>query len=92
MTPGPPELVRPPRVMECPVQPEAVVERLHDFHDGGIVAVEVRAVRAYFEESILSGERRHYVDTDKWRPLIMSFCEFYGLGGQLRPSRLAKVF
>ena len=92
LTPGPSGLVRPPRVMECPVQLEAVLERLHDFGDGGIVAAEVRVVRAYFEDSILDGEKRHHVDTDRWRPLIMTFCEFYGLGGQLWPSRLANVF
>ena len=89
---GPSELVRPPRVMECAVQLEAVVERMHDFDGENITATEVRVVRAYFEASILDEEKRHYVDADKWRPLIMSFCEFYGLGEQLHPSRLARVF
>ncbi|MEO8991037.1 MAG: hypothetical protein ABI291_11230 [Acidobacteriaceae bacterium] len=29
---------------------------------------------------------------DKWRSLIMSFCEFYGLGERLRPpSTLATI-
>jgi hypothetical protein len=32
------------------------------------------------------------VDPDKWRPLIMSFQRFYGLGeGQVRDSRLAGI-
>jgi AraC family transcriptional regulator of adaptative response/methylated-DNA-[protein]-cysteine methyltransferase len=51
-----------------------------------------KAVRAYFDENILNSEKRHYVDSGKWKPLIMSFCEFYGLGENLHPSKLAKVF
>ena len=88
------ELVRPPRVAECPVQLEAVIENIHtlgspdDYH----AAIEARVVRVHVEESILNDEKRHYIDTDKWKPLIMSFCEFYGLGDKVHPSRLAKVF
>jgi hypothetical protein len=26
----------------------------------------------------------------KWRPLIMSFCRFFGVGDELHPSRLAQ--
>ena len=92
LTPVSSELVAPPRVHECPVQLEATVKTMHDFDHGGIAAIEVQVVRAYFAESILNDEKRHYVDTNKWRPLIMSFCEFYGLGGQVHASRLAKVF
>jgi hypothetical protein len=31
------------------------------------------------------------VRIDKWRPLIMSFQKFYGLGGQVYDSRLAEI-
>jgi hypothetical protein len=31
------------------------------------------------------------VDPDKWRPLIMSFQKFYGLGDQVHSSRLATI-
>lgn len=88
------EIVRPPRVAECPVQLEAVIENIHALGspDDNAAAIEARIVRVYMEESILNREKRHYVDTDKWRPLIMSFCEFYELGGKLQPSKLAKVF
>lgn len=92
LTPVASELVAPPRVLECPVQLEAKLVALHDFDHGGIAALEVKIVRAYFDDTILDDEKRHYIDTDKWRPLIMSFCEFYGLGGQVHGSRLAKVF
>lgn len=86
--------VRPPRASECPVHLEAVVEEIRDVAgpDSHLASVTVRIVKSHFAESILNKEKRHYVDTEKWRPLIMSFCEFYGLGGNLHDSRLAKVF
>ena len=31
------------------------------------------------------------VDPDKWRPLIMSFQKFYGLGEQVHESGLATI-
>ncbi len=94
LTPIASELVKAPRVLECSVQLEAKVINIHPFqaNDSFLAGVEVRIVRVYMAESILAEEKRHYVDTDKWRPLIMSFCEFYGLGEQLQPSKLAKAF
>lgn len=94
LTPIASEQVGPPRVLECPVQLEAKVVNIHPFQaeDSHLAGIEVRIVRVYMDEAILSSEKRHYVDTDKWNPLIMSFCEFYGLGQNVHPSRLAKVF
>jgi flavin reductase (DIM6/NTAB) family NADH-FMN oxidoreductase RutF len=88
------QTVKPPRVAECPVQLEAVVEKIHDVDspDSSLAAIEVRIIHSYFDDEILNREKRHYVDTDKWKPLIMSFCEFYGLGENLHPSKLTKVF
>jgi hypothetical protein len=31
------------------------------------------------------------IDPDRWRPLIMSFCRFYGLGEEVHTSRLAEI-
>jgi len=31
------------------------------------------------------------IDPDKWRPLIMSFQQFYGLGPKLHDSTLAQI-
>jgi hypothetical protein len=31
------------------------------------------------------------VDPDKWRPLIMSFCRFYGLGERVWDSTLSLI-
>jgi hypothetical protein len=33
---------------------------------------------------------RWHVDAEEWRPLIMSFCRFFDLGGEVHPSRLAE--
>jgi hypothetical protein len=41
------------------------------------------------DEDILAGPDR--IDPDAWRPLIMSFQRFYGLGGEVHPSRLAGI-
>jgi flavin reductase (DIM6/NTAB) family NADH-FMN oxidoreductase RutF len=94
LTPIPSDLVRPPRVSECPVQLEAVITQIHNFSnpDDYTAAIEARIIRVHIDESILNPEKRHHVDADKWKPLIMSFCEFYGLGDMLHPSRLAKVY
>jgi flavin reductase (DIM6/NTAB) family NADH-FMN oxidoreductase RutF len=94
LTPVASELVKAPRVLECPVQLEAKVVNIHPFqsNDSFLAGIEVRIIRVYLDDSILSDKKRHYVDTDKWRPLMMSFCEFYGLGENVHGSRLAKVF
>ncbi len=94
------ELVKPPRVLECPVQMEAVLEATHRFgrrpdRDTTAYAFEVRIVRVHVEERLLldggvagAGDR---IDPDAWRPLIMSFCQMYGLGGRAGVSRLAEI-
>ena len=94
LSPVPSDLVRPPRVLECPVQLEAVIAQFHDFGnpEDFTVAIEARIIRVHIDESILNPEKRHHVDADKWKPLIMSFCEFYGLGDMLHPSKLARVY
>ena len=94
LTPVPSDLVRPPCVLECPVQLEAVITRFNPFGapEDYTTAMEAQIIRAHIDESILNPEKRHHVDADKWKPLIMSFCEFYGLGEMVHSSRLAKVY
>jgi flavin reductase (DIM6/NTAB) family NADH-FMN oxidoreductase RutF len=92
------ETVAPPRILECPVQMEAVVESTHTIADddpaqsGGIICFEVRIQRVHLEESILMDGNPNRVDPDKWRPLIMSFQKFYGLSDQqAHESTLAQI-
>lgn len=85
------EVVAPPRVQECLVQLEGIVENVHAFAGAGsgVEAVEVRVVRCHVEEGIMvEGSDRH-IDPERWDPLIMKFCELYGGGRNLRSSRLA---
>lgn len=94
LTPAASDLVEPPRVMECPVQLEAQVENIHPIGDADqhLASIEVRILRVHVEESLLIPGKDHYIDPDQWNPLIMSFCEFYGLAGRLRHSKLANAF
>ena len=87
------EVVLPPRVAECPIQMEGTVSSITEVGDpkDHTAAIEVRIVRTHVHETILAPGHRHHIDPDKWRPLIMNFLEFYGLGGQVHPSRLADV-
>lgn len=91
---APSELVAPPRVAECPVQLEACIEALHsiDAPERHLYAIEARIVRVHAHEEILERGRPNRFDPDRWRPLIMSFCEFYGLGERVHASRLATAY
>ena len=96
LTPSPAALVAAPRIAECPIQLEAVLEASHPFghrpdKDPGAVAFEVRIVRAHVDPSILVAGQKNRIDPDKWRPILMSFCQFYGLSDQLRSSTLAEI-
>ena len=97
LTPGVSETVSAPRIMECPVQMEVVVEDVHSLAakdevlKGKILTLELRVQRVHLEESIIMEGHPDRVDPDKWRPLIMSFQEFYGLGDKIHRSRLATI-
>jgi flavin reductase (DIM6/NTAB) family NADH-FMN oxidoreductase RutF len=97
LTPVPADFVKAPKVLECPVQMEAKLMRIHPVGEdepqqrGRIVTFELKIVRVHLEEAILFDGCPNRVDADAWRPLIMSFQKFYGLGEQLRASRLATV-
>ncbi|MGH2942256.1 MAG: flavin reductase family protein [Solirubrobacteraceae bacterium] len=91
LTPIAADLVRPPRAAECPVHMEATLRDVHGIGPaGGAVALEVAVERVHADEAILAAPDR--IDPDAWRPLIMSFQQFYGLGAdRLRPSELARI-
>lgn len=98
LTPVPSETVDAPRILECPVQMEAVIEGKHWISEddtvqkGNIVCFEARIQRVYLDESIVMEGDTNRVDPDKWRPLIMSFQKFYGLGGgEIHESTLAEI-
>jgi flavin reductase (DIM6/NTAB) family NADH-FMN oxidoreductase RutF len=91
------ETVAAPRVVECPVQLEARVEAVHGIADddavqkGYIECFEVRVQRVHVDESILMAGERDRINPDRWRPLIMSFQQFYGLGPRIHESALGTI-
>ena len=97
LTPLPADTVEPPRVLECPVQMEGRVEEAHGLAandplaKGRLVTFEVRIERVHIDEAVLMEGEENRVDPDKWRPLIMSFQHFYGLGERLHESTLARI-
>ncbi len=97
LTPIRSETVTPLRVHECPVQLEAVIEATHGIADedslqrGNLVSIEVRVQRIHIEETIMMEQEPNRVDPNRWRPLIMSFQEFYGLGPKLQHSTLGEI-
>lgn len=92
------ETVAAPRVAECPVQLEARVEGVQRMAasdpllKGALGAIEVRITRIHVHEDLLMKTDTDRIDPDKWRPLIMSFQQFYGLApGKLHRSELGEI-
>jgi flavin reductase (DIM6/NTAB) family NADH-FMN oxidoreductase RutF len=94
LTPMPSESVAAPRVAECPVQIEGVVHDVRPFgRNVSASAFEVHVTRLHVEESLLmpgSHPDRPHIDPVEWKPLIMTFCRFFGTGDEVHPSRLAE--
>jgi flavin reductase (DIM6/NTAB) family NADH-FMN oxidoreductase RutF len=95
---APSDTVSAPRAAECPVQLEAKVDAVHglavddDKWRGRLLSIEVRITRVHVDERLLSPGERNRIDPDRWRPLIMSFQQFYGLTpGRLHDSTLARI-
>lgn len=89
--------VSPPRVAECPVQLEAVLEGTHPIaaddpaRRGRLVALEVRIVRVHVHDDIRLTGFADRIDPRRWRPLIMSFQQFFGLGDVVHHSTLGEI-
>lgn len=86
LTPVPSLCVRPPRVMECLLQMEAVVRSIAVI--GGvhseIAAVEVEVLKVHAHDEIIYSP--NHIDPTKWRPLIYNFRHYFGLGMELGKS------
>jgi flavin reductase (DIM6/NTAB) family NADH-FMN oxidoreductase RutF len=91
------DCVQPPRFRECPVHLEATLEAVHplavrdDDRRGALVAFELRIVRVHVSESIRMTGYADRIDPEKWRPLIMSFQQFFGLGDIVHDSTLSQI-
>jgi flavin reductase (DIM6/NTAB) family NADH-FMN oxidoreductase RutF len=92
------ETVDAPCVRECPVQLEAMVDAVHGLAvddakwRGRLLSIEVRITRVHVDAQLLVPGERNRIDPDRWRPLIMSFQQFYGLTpDRLHDSTLARI-
>src|SRR5262249_17994487 len=89
LTPVESESVAPPRVLECAIQTEGIVRDFRSFGKNvDANAFEVHVSKLHVHESLLVGDGPH-INPVRWRPLMMSFCRFFRLGGEVHPSRLA---
>ena len=62
------------------------------FGAGNLVAIEVRVTRVHAHPEIMMEGEPNRIDPDKWRPLIMSFQQFYGLAPKkLQRSELGQI-
>lgn len=97
LTPARSITVTPERVAECPVNLEAELVAAHPLGNddpaaaGSAVTLEVRVTAVHVHPKIRLAGHASRIDPDRWRPLIMSFQHFYGLGPELQPSRLATI-
>jgi flavin reductase (DIM6/NTAB) family NADH-FMN oxidoreductase RutF len=90
------ETIAPPRVLECPIQLEAVLVAERPLDQGGplegfLTTFEMLVQRIHIEESILMDGHTNRIDPDKWRPLIFNFQQFYGLGEKVHASTLGEI-
>ena len=97
LTAVPSDLVAPPRVAECPVHLEAELAAVHPLavgdpeRRGRSVALELRIVRVHVTDAVRLAGHTDRIDPDRWRPLMMSFQQFYGLGPRVHRSTLAQI-
>jgi hypothetical protein len=58
---------------------------------GHLMALEVRVVRVHVDDAIRLAGHTDRIDPERWRPLIMNFCQFFGLGDKLHHSTLGEI-
>lgn len=92
------DTVAAPRALQCPVQIEAKLSHVHEMAQedavwrGNLAAIEVRITRVHAHPHIMMDGEPNRIDPDKWRPLIMSFQQFYGLAPEkLQRSELGQI-
>ena len=61
-------------------------------HPDTLAAIELRVTRVHAHPDIMMDGASNRIDPDKWRPLILSFQEFYGLTPErLQRSELGQI-
>ncbi|MGS2614979.1 flavin reductase family protein [Micromonospora sp. LZ34] len=79
------DLVRPPRVAECPLQLEARATRVRPDAAGDFFIVEAEVLKVHADPRVVVPGTQH-VDPSAWSPLIYNFRHYFGLGPELGHS------
>jgi flavin reductase (DIM6/NTAB) family NADH-FMN oxidoreductase RutF len=82
LRPEPSQLVRPPRVAECPLQLEARAADVSPGVEGDFLIVQAEVLRVHADPRIVVPGTQH-VDPRRWSPLIYNFRHYFGLGTEL---------
>ena len=85
LRPQPSELVRPPRVAECPLQLEARAAAVGPGVTGEFLIVQAQVLKVHADPGIVVPGSQH-IDPARWSPLIYNFRHYFGLGTELGNS------
>ena len=79
------DLVRPPRVAECPLQMEARAADVRPGVAGEFLVIQAQVLAVHADPRIVVPGSQH-IDPARWSPLIYNFRHYYGLGTELGHS------
>jgi flavin reductase (DIM6/NTAB) family NADH-FMN oxidoreductase RutF len=86
------ELVRAPRIAECPVQMEAELVNQNPIIGGAILVIEVKIAKTWVTDNLRLKGHDDRIDPDAWKPMFMMFQHLYGLRpGKIEQSKLASI-
>jgi len=85
LRPEPSEVVRPPRVAECPLQMEARAADMQPGVTGEFLVIQAQVLKVHADPRIVVPGSQH-IDPARWSPLIYNFRHYYGLGTELGHS------
>ncbi|MDP4086789.1 MAG: flavin reductase family protein [Bacillota bacterium] len=82
LTPLTSKTVKPARIEECPIQIEVKVMdiRIPDY-DPHFAIVETKVIHFHALKEII--QKDHYIDPNKWSPLIYNFRHYFALGKEM---------
>jgi flavin reductase (DIM6/NTAB) family NADH-FMN oxidoreductase RutF len=90
LRPEPSQLVRPPRVAECPLQMEARAADVRPGLAGEFLIVQAQVLRVHADPRIVVPGSQH-IDPARWSPLIYNFRHYHGLGAELGRSFRSQI-
>jgi flavin reductase (DIM6/NTAB) family NADH-FMN oxidoreductase RutF len=82
LSPEPADVVRPPRVAECPLQMEARVVGLQTAASGSFLIIEAEVLKVHADPYIVVPGTQH-IHPARWSPLVYNFRHYFGLGPEL---------